>query len=375
MAHDPVLSLPSSFDAARTAFVEAAQGAGAILRRYDLAQTRANTTPLSTDTALLGSPSAKRLIIVTSGIHGVEGYAGSACQTRFLARAARTPLPPDLAIVLVHAINPWGFAHDSRVTEEGVDMNRNFVDFPCAPAARAAYAPFHHVLVEDYRPLPAGWRNFLALLRHGVTAAQRRALQNAVTAGQYARADGMFFGGFGPTRSRHLWEQIVEDHVPGRAQAFLLDLHTGLGAWGEGELMCDLPKSSPLFRQMADWFGGRIRSMADGESVSAALQGTMTAAFMRGDPLRRHAIGLEFGTLPGLAVLNALRADQWQRNHRDTLSSREREWVRQRMKRAFAPDAPQWAEKVVARFDEVMTQLIAGLGSATLRQEDSVGAA
>src|SRR5690606_7467655 len=64
---------------------------------------------LAIDVAWLGPRTARRVVLVTSGLHGVEGFAGSAVQCALLA----TPpaLAPDCALVLVHALNPWGFAH------------------------------------------------------------------------------------------------------------------------------------------------------------------------------------------------------------------------------------------------------------------------
>jgi succinylglutamate desuccinylase len=357
------MKLPQDYDASRKLFRHLAAKAGATLRTYDIPGKTPAGLSLTTDTAQLGPPDARSLIAVTSGIHGAEGYAGAACLCRFLQAWPGRHAGSGIGFLLVHAINPWGFAHDSRVTEEGVDLNRNFADFPHLAAQPAPYEAFHRMLVEDYRPLPWGWRNQLKLLSHGLTAQRRRALQNAVTSGQYDRPDGMFFGGFAATKSRGVWEQIVRDMVDGRQRAFLLDLHTGLGKRGAGELMCDLPKASASFRQMAEWFDGRISSMADGESVSAALSGTMTAAFMRSQPQSRHAIGLEYGTCSQLVVLNALRADQWRRNNAGKLSSRQEQQVRKKMKHAFAPADERWGALVAARFDEVMEQLSTGLAN------------
>jgi succinylglutamate desuccinylase len=355
------MKLPQSYDDSRRTFLQLAAKAGATLRSYHVPGATPDGLTLTTDTAQLGPPDARTLVAVTSGIHGAEGYAGAACLCRFLQTWPGRHAGSGIAFLLVHAINPWGFAHDSRVTEEGVDLNRNFVDFPKAATRPAPYDVFHRLLVEEYRPLPWGWRNQLELLSHGLSARRRRALQNAVTSGQYERRDGMFFGGFAPTKSRGVWEQILCDTVDGRQRAFLLDLHTGLGKRGVGELMCDLPKASSSFRQIADWFAGRIRSMADGDSVSAALSGTMTAAFMRSRPESRHAIGLEFGTCAQLVVLNALRADQWRRNNAGMLSARQEQRVRQKMKRSFAPADERWSTLVGERFDEVMEQLSKGL--------------
>jgi succinylglutamate desuccinylase len=357
------VKLPQSYDDSRRMFRQLAAKAGATVRTYDVPGTTPDGLALTTDTAQLGLPDARTMVAVTSGIHGAEGYAGAACLCRFLQAWPGRHAGAGIGFLLVHAINPWGFAHDSRVTEEGVDLNRNFVDFPRSATQPAPYEAFHRMLVEEYRPLPQGWRNQLQLLSHGLTAPRRRALQNAVTSGQYDRTDGMFFGGFAATKSRGVWEQILRDTIDGRQRAFLLDLHTGLGQRGSGELMCDLPKTSASFRQMADWFDGRISSMADGDSVSAALSGTMTGAFMRSQQQSRYAIGLEFGTCPQLVVLNALRADQWRRNNAGMLSPRQEQRVREKMKHAFAPADAPWAARVAARFDEVMEQLSTGLAN------------
>lgn len=61
---------------------------------------------------------------------------------------------------------------------------------------------------------------------------------------------------------------------------------------------------------MSLWFGGRLKSTAGGDSVSAQVQGTLTAAFDRAMAGRGYAVGLEFGTRSPLAVLDAMRADQ-----------------------------------------------------------------
>jgi hypothetical protein len=238
------MKLPQSYDDSRRTFRQLAAKAGASLRSYDVPRETSGGLALTTDTAQLGPANAETMVVVTSGIHGVEGYAGAACLCRFLQAWPGRFAASGIGFLLVHAINPWGFANDSRVTEEGVDLNRNFVEFPRSAAAPSPYAAFHRMLVEDYRPLPQGLRNGLELLSHGVSARRRRALQDAVTGGQYERVDGMFFGGFAATRSRGVWEQIVRDTVDGRRRAFLLDLHTGLGKRGGGRV--EVRRSHPL---------------------------------------------------------------------------------------------------------------------------------
>jgi hypothetical protein len=63
-----------------------------------------------------------------SSTHGVEGYCGSGFRWTGWQRLGAAGLPSDTAVVMVHAINPYGFAWTRRVTEEGNDLNRNYVD-------------------------------------------------------------------------------------------------------------------------------------------------------------------------------------------------------------------------------------------------------
>lgn len=354
------MKLPSNYCESRQTFRTLAARLGAKVRSF-VCDGENDGTELTTDVAYLGLEAAPTLVIIASGTHGVEGYAGAVCQFRFMetypAHSDRLA-SGGIAYLLVHAVNPWGFHHDRRVTREGVDLNRNFVDFPMAGSAPSAYGAYHSMLVSNFRPLPHGIWNEMLLLTHGLTRARRRRLQAAVTGGQHAQPDGLFFGGTAPVQSRRVWEEILRIYAQGRERAILLDIHTGLGAWGVGELLSTLPSSDPKFREMSRWFGGRLRSMADGDAVSAALAGTLTAGFERSFPERHFAIGLEFGTRSPLAVLNALRADQWFYNNESRLSADELNWARRKMRRAFAVTDQRWLDKILARFDEVMQQIV-----------------
>ena len=66
---------------------------------------------------------------MSSGVHGVEGFFGSAVQLAWLSRQAAGERPPnDGAVVLIHAVNPYGFAKLRRTNEDNVDLNRNYLD-------------------------------------------------------------------------------------------------------------------------------------------------------------------------------------------------------------------------------------------------------
>ena len=82
---------------------------------------------LTIDIAWFGTDAPRRAFIHSSGIHGVEAFAGSAIQARWLDEGVREP-PGDAAIVLVHVLNPYGMAWFRRANERNVDLNRNVLD-------------------------------------------------------------------------------------------------------------------------------------------------------------------------------------------------------------------------------------------------------
>lgn len=347
---------PRDYEESRTRFARMAERLGARYRRYPHDEA-GSSGALSTDIACLGPSDAATLVVIASGTHGVEGYAGAACQLHFMESWPARHADNGIAYLLVHAVNPWGYQHDRRVTPEGIDLNRNFVDFPLPPGAPSAYRAYHERLIDGFRPSPRGWWNEIRLLSSALTAQRRRQLQAAITAGQYDCPDGLFYGGAAPARSRVVWESIVRAHAAGRERAVLLDIHTGLGRRGSGQLLSYLPPSAPAFREMAGWFGGELTSMQDGGAVSAAVEGTLTAGFDRLVGGGGRAIGLEFGTAPALSVLNALRADHWYRSKAPARTGA----ARRRMKAAFVLEDPRWQRAVLARFDDVMQRLAAAL--------------
>src|ERR1700679_8270 len=84
--------------------------------------------PLYLDTARFGPADAANMLVLISSTHGVEGHCGSGAQIAWLRTGGAAKLPKDTGVLVVHAINPYGFAWTRRVNEDNVDLNRNFVD-------------------------------------------------------------------------------------------------------------------------------------------------------------------------------------------------------------------------------------------------------
>src|SRR5258708_27772044 len=138
-----------SYAEARTKFLEVA---GPRVKNYLHSDVKgAAAEDLYLDVAVLGSPDASRIFAVGCGTHGIEGYPGSAALAHWLRSGGAKRIPKDTAVVFFHAHNPWGFAHKTRVTEENVDLNRNFIDFGRARPANPGYEEVHQIIT------PAHW--------------------------------------------------------------------------------------------------------------------------------------------------------------------------------------------------------------------------
>jgi hypothetical protein len=194
--------------------------------------------------------------------------------------------------------------------------------------------------------------------RHG-----QAKLQQAVSAGQYGHPRGLFYGGTAPAWSRQTQTQIFSTHLRAAQKVAIIDFHTGLGPWGLGERIVSDPIGSPGFNRAARWYGTDVTSPSDGTSSSAAISGDGLGA---SHGLLPHAevtgMALEFGTVPVLEVLEALRADAWLHSHGDPASESGRT-IKAQIRNAFYADAAEWKGMIVGQSLLACKQAVAGLTS------------
>src|ERR1700739_3656646 len=114
-----------SYAEARQKFLNAASRLGLQAESHVLPIPGASGETLAMDVVLQGPADASNMLVVISGVHGVEGFSGSAVQTGMLQLdvSQRADALRDTAVLYVHAINPFGFSHLRRVTQENVDLN------------------------------------------------------------------------------------------------------------------------------------------------------------------------------------------------------------------------------------------------------------
>lgn len=348
----PVTPLARSYAEARAAFVTAADAAGAQRTSFPHPLRGPEGEELAIDVAELGPSDATRVVVVVSATHGVEGYTGSALQTQWLTHHA-DERPGAVRVVLVHGLNPYGFAWVRRVNEDNVDLNRNFIDWSEPAPLNADYATIAALLVPERWTPDEVQRTTGEILTIAADWGFPK-LQAVVSGGQYQHRTGVFYGGAGPVWS-HRWLREWSAAALAASQTVrILDLHTGLGPNGVGELISHASSSEPPY-QRATALWGPVMSMVDGDSVSAPLQGDWLAA---SESLAPHAevtaVAVEYGTVDTVTVLQALRADAWLHANGDPVGP-DAAAVRAQVRAAFADDDPTWIERCWQRFHPLLT--------------------
>ena len=291
----------------------------------------------------------------------MEGFCGSGCQTGFLTEGWGVRLGSDVALVLVHANNPHGFAHERRVNEDNIDLNRNFVDFDDGPPESPGYAELHSALV------PADWDGDARAAADATIEAYKQregvaAFQQVTSRGQYTHPDGLFYGGTGPSWSRRTIEAFAREHLAHARRIALVDFHTGLGPRGYGEVIGRGGPGDPQYERTVAWYGADVRSAAVGNSSSVRLNGTIDFGYRRACPeAELTAITLEFGTLPFEAVHQAVRADNWLYAKGGAEASPHFERIKAEIRAAFYGDDSQWKADIWTRGQEIVEQALAGV--------------
>ena len=367
-----MISVPKAFSVsyseARIKFLEAAAIAGLSVQSHAHPLKGRDGEDLAMDVARDGPPDAQNLLIVSSACHGVEGYCGSGVQVHALHDAewlekARANSAGGTAVLYIHALNPYGFSHVRRATHENVDLNRNFQDFSEPLPDNAAYRALHPLILPEQWPPDAA--NQAATLDF-IAKNGEAAYQAAISQGQHEFADGLFYGGVAPTWSNATLRAVLRQHAGQAKRIAWIDLHTGLGASGHGERIWAGKNDAAAIARARTWWDGEnaatpITSIYDGTSSSAFLTGLMWHSIAQEAPQAEYTgIAMEYGTLPILEVLGALRAEHWLNNHPEAPPEQARQ-IKAQMLAAFYTDTDLWKGQIISQARQAMFQAIDGL--------------
>jgi len=332
---------------ARTRFRESAANRGARLQTLPMTAKGPNGEDLTIDIAWFGSDSPRRVLLHSSGLHGIEGFAGSAIQLQLLDKLP--PLPADVALVVVHILNPYGMSWLRRVNENNVDLNRNFPSTGSYAGAPPTYANLDPFLNPRSRPAYDFFFSKAAcyVFRYGMTP-----VKQSVAGGQYEFPDGLFFGGKQLEEGPRIYEAFLNERVASSQKATVIDVHTGLGEFAEDSLLVEMDD----YARLRNIFGERVTALDPNQGSAYRVEGGLQSMIFRVfSKIRPTFVGQEFGTYSTIKVLHALREENRWHHYGDGDLDHS---TKQTLKETFCPDDESWREAVLKRGQDVVERAL-----------------
>jgi len=195
------------------------------------------------------------------------------------------------------------------------------------------------------------------LAQHG-----EKGMQQAISGGQYAHPQGLFYGGVNPTWSQQTLRHVLQDHGRRCERLGWIDFHTGLGPNGIGERIFACRDEPVALARARAWWGPEVTSIYEGTSSSADLTGLMWMAAYEECPQAEYTgIALEYGTVPLEETIHAMRGDQWLENHPE-VGAPQAVAIKQRLRDAFFTDTDAWKAAIIRQGMDAALLGCAGLG-------------
>ena len=345
---------------ARTRIREAASRLDCEMQAHPIGQQGPDGEDLTIDVVMSRGHASGRALILSSGIHGVEGFFGSAVQLAVLEDWVRKGPPPAVRWVLVHALNPFGFAWCRRANEANVDLNRNLLRAGEAFAGSPEGYARLDSLLNPPRP-PSPWepvilKMLLAIARYGMPA-----LKQAVASGQYDYPRGLFYGGARPSRLSEILSAHFDEWLGGCHDVMHLDFHTGLGDSAACTLLIDYALTDEGRRRLSAWFGPDSFEVVHSQGVAYTARGTLAQWCVDRSRGRDYLYAVaEFGTYKPIDVVAGLRAEN-QAHHWGKWEDRATRHAKRRLRELFCPRSEDWRQRVLARAFHLVGQAIRGL--------------
>ena len=320
---------------------------------------------LYTDIAIIGAADAGKVLIISSGTHGVEGYCGSALQLHALEQGLHEHIAGDCVCYIVHAINPFGFSYHRRVNEDNVDLNRNFIDFTQPLPGNSNYLMLKNFIAE-YLKVSGGRTEHNAIAAY-VEKFGEKNYQDAITSGQYTDEADIYFGGKQATWSNVIWKNFINRAVSHATHVIHIDIHTGLGPFGKQAIIYTCDPEKPAFQMACECYG-KDNLTVPGNGLTPEVNGPLASSFnILSD--KTHVIGVapEFGTVP-LREMLATLVDENSSWDTECAVSGIRTDIINRMRHCFCPGDPGWADEVWVQFNDCLKRSITYLEDLDTRR-------
>lgn len=368
----PLNSTPffsSSVYEATEKFCQACSASGGVIEKFEHALTDPNDKPLHTTVGWLGPRDAQTVLLIVSGTHGSEGWAGSAIQIDALQRGAFDSLPADTAVMMIHLINPWGCAWGRRENEDNADLFRDLIYYK--PELYSDDSQFDKSLAEilaltEYSD-EVRETSFAATCRLLETYSEAE-LTSIARMGQFRYPKLPYYNGGGISWSFKLYRDLTAKYLRQTKRVFCIDIHTGFGEYGDGILIPYYKPEGPdraKYDYLQQTYGSDklyVGGFDPNIPSHPRMPYEIASDFVPG--LDMIATGLEFGTYDDWDTIEeSIEVDKYMSylfNFGDPKNPERPDFVQGYTIRSY-PDKDDWREMVINRSRDVIDQTLAGL--------------
>jgi len=312
------------------------------------------------------SDTTKKLIVITSGTHGIEGFVGSAVQEMLMTEFFKPEMFSEVGLLIVHGMNAWGFKNERRFTENNVDLNRNYsLGKTLFETKNDGFVALYDMLTPKGELNMNSIENRFFMLKAMKQIAQKGmpALLQAFAQGQYQFNEGIYFGGYQWEQQVAIMSGVITEKAAPYQTILNLDLHTGFGERGQLHLFPNPVEDPALRKKMEAVFDGHQIDWGDSddfytvsgqfvEFVGKLLPGKMSIPMV-----------LEFGTLNTSSTVGAVKSAhisiaENQGFHYGYKTEKDKEKAKAGYYEMFYPPSEKWRSNALTISLEMMEDVM-----------------
>lgn len=311
---------------------------------------------------LPASQAQNNLVVLTTGVHGIEGYIGSVMLDVFFGEIYPTLDPDNTGVLVVANVNPYGMKYMRRYNENNVDLNRNFIlDWDSFDlASNKEYPKVDTFLGPTGKIGNALWHEVGFYLSLGKTAITDGAdtISDALLTGQYEYPQGVYYGGTGDEASTVYLKDVFARCLESEYENIVhIDIHSGYGPRYNMVIFNSVFETLTEAESVAA-FGYDHIIAYDSESFYATTGDTTDFFYRLADSVDSEktlfSTCFEFGTI-GDAFFDTILSLKYtvdeNRNHwYPTQNKTSAEILRQNYLDLYYPTETAWREKTVEDF-------------------------
>ena len=360
-----------SYDDCRNAFLAEADN---VLAKFNQGRLFSVRVPSKVDQELFTDfiyipplADTTKLLVLSSAVHGIEGYAGSAVQQMFLKEMVNEDLLNKMGILIIHAVNPYGFKYGRRVTENNVDLNRNSEVNPALfQTKNDGYLTLIDMLNPEGEVSEGNLRSqfFYLIAISKMLKESMSVLRQAVLQGQYEIPDGIYFGGTDFEPQIDSMTAILPGIFKPYEQILEIDLHTGYGARRVLHLFSN-PVDDPEIKAKTEAiFTGHPIDWGDKADFYVISGGFASSYLGKLNPEAEYLnMAFEWGTFDSQKTLGSLQSisrviNENQGIHYGYKNERQEKKVKLSSKEMYYSDSGAWRSEVIRSGREMLKLVV-----------------